>query len=93
MEYRAQVSGNELHLSGYEQTGGYDTIITASDKYIVAKSKGHSYNPGSRNSGLLYYASPETTVYEVKGTDKFGRLILEKLISWENTRKGRKGRS
>ena len=87
MGYIATLMDDSLVLHGTFQPGGCDKVLTHSDSHIVAKRKGYSENPGSRYSGLKSYYPATTTVYEIEGKDKFGRLILSQLISWEAKRK------
>jgi hypothetical protein len=54
---------------------------------VIISWSGYSYNPGSRNSGLLDYIPAMTEIYTHNGeTDKNGNKLFNYQASWQ-TRK------
>ena len=62
-------------------------IVTWTNEYIVTKRKGYSENPGARNSGLMSYYPPETTVWKIDEITEKHNLKVSALTYWDNPKK------
>jgi len=77
--------------------GGEAEVIAENENTIVLKFPAHTFNPGSRHSGLKSYSSPQIIVFKkeesiaVDEKEVPKAIWVECIISWDVTRAKKTG--